>query len=77
MGNVGDAVDNAVAESFFATLQTDLLDRHRWTSRRAVSAGDLRIDRGLLQPATPALDREHARSRHRREGSRDPSCGMI
>jgi putative transposase len=33
MGTVGDALDNAVAESFFATLQTELLDRRRWTSR--------------------------------------------
>lgn len=33
MGTVGDALDNAVAESFFATLQTELLDRHRWTTR--------------------------------------------
>jgi transposase InsO family protein len=24
---------NAVAESFFATLQTELLDRHRWATR--------------------------------------------
>jgi putative transposase len=33
MGTVGDALDNAVAESFFATLQTELLDRHHWTTR--------------------------------------------
>jgi len=33
MGTVGDAFDNAVAESFFGTLQLELLDRHRWTSR--------------------------------------------
>jgi hypothetical protein len=28
MGTVGDALDNAVAESFFASLQCELLDRH-------------------------------------------------
>jgi transposase InsO family protein len=33
MGTVGDALDNAVAESFFASLQTELLDRHRWATR--------------------------------------------
>ncbi len=33
MGTVGDALDNAVAESFFATLQTELLDRRHWTTR--------------------------------------------
>jgi hypothetical protein len=30
MGSVGDAYDNAVAESFFATLETELVDRHSW-----------------------------------------------
>jgi putative transposase len=37
MGTVGDALDNAVAESFFATLQTELLDRHHWSSRRQLA----------------------------------------
>jgi putative transposase len=30
MGSVGDAYDNAVTESFFATLECELLDRHRF-----------------------------------------------
>jgi putative transposase len=33
MGTVGDALDNAVAESFFASLQCELLDRHTWPTR--------------------------------------------
>lgn len=33
MGTVGDALDNAVAESFFGTLQLELLDRHDWSTR--------------------------------------------
>jgi len=33
MGTVGDALDNAVAESFYATLQTELLDRYSWPTR--------------------------------------------
>jgi putative transposase len=37
MGTVGDALDNAVAESFFASLQTELLDRHHWRSRRQLA----------------------------------------
>jgi putative transposase len=37
MGTVGDALDNAVAESFFATLQTELLDRHAWQTRRQLA----------------------------------------
>lgn len=39
MGTVGDALDNAVAESFFATLQTELLDRYRWSTRSALRTG--------------------------------------
>ncbi|HHV63159.1 MAG TPA: IS3 family transposase, partial [Firmicutes bacterium] len=38
MGTVGDALDNAVAESFFATLETELLDRYNWSSRRALAS---------------------------------------
>jgi putative transposase len=30
MGTVGDALDNAVAERFFATLECELLDRSPW-----------------------------------------------
>jgi putative transposase len=33
MGTIGDALDNAVAESFFATLECELLDRHVWATR--------------------------------------------
>ncbi|HHY32922.1 MAG TPA: DDE-type integrase/transposase/recombinase [Firmicutes bacterium] len=38
MGTVGDALDNAVAESFFATLQTELLNRRSWPSRQALAS---------------------------------------
>ena len=34
MGSIGDALDNAAAESFFATLQTELLDRDSWPTRQ-------------------------------------------
>ena len=34
MGHVGSALDNAVAESFFASLQTELLDRQSWSTRQ-------------------------------------------
>ena len=36
MGTVGDALDNAVAESFFATLQTELLDRYDWPTKQSL-----------------------------------------
>jgi putative transposase len=36
MGSIGDALDNAVAESFFATLECELLDRSHWPTRQAL-----------------------------------------
>jgi putative transposase len=33
MGSVGDAYDNALCESFFATLECELLDRRRFATR--------------------------------------------
>jgi len=33
MGSVGDAYDNAMCESFFASLQTELIDRARFRNR--------------------------------------------
>jgi putative transposase len=34
MGSVGDAYDNAMAESFFASLECELIKRHSWPTRR-------------------------------------------
>ena len=39
MGTVGDAYDNAMAESFFATLECELLDRRSWHSRAEARMG--------------------------------------
>jgi len=36
MGRSGPPAENAVAESFVATLQTELLDRHRWPTRNGI-----------------------------------------
>src|ERR1700731_4581978 len=36
MGSVGDAYDNAMAESFFSTLEAELLSRRRFRPRRAL-----------------------------------------
>jgi putative transposase len=38
MGSIGDAFDNAVAESFFGTLQLELLDEQRWTTRSQLAS---------------------------------------
>jgi len=33
MGSTGDCYDNAMAESFFASLETELIDRSSWRTR--------------------------------------------
>jgi putative transposase len=37
MGSIGDAYDNSAAESFFGTLQLELLDEHHWNTRRELA----------------------------------------
>jgi transposase InsO family protein len=38
MGSRGDCYDNAVAESFFATIKKELVHRQAWPSRRDLSS---------------------------------------
>jgi putative transposase len=38
MGSKGDCYDNAVAESFFATLKKELVHRHSWPTRRELTS---------------------------------------
>jgi transposase InsO family protein len=38
MGSVSDAYDNALAESFIASLKTELLYRRSWPTRESVRA---------------------------------------
>lgn len=37
MGTVGDCFDNSLAESFFGTLQLELLDRKKWKTRQELA----------------------------------------
>jgi putative transposase len=38
MGSIGDCFDNSVVESFFGTLQLELLDEHHWASRAQLAS---------------------------------------
>lgn len=82
MGSVGDAYDNAMAESFFSTLECELLARRRFrsqaearmpasaTSRASITrcAGTRRSD-----TARPSYtSRRPGRTRHLRPGSAKP-----
>ncbi len=37
MGAIGDCFDNSAIESFFGTLQIELLDEHRWDTRKQLA----------------------------------------
>src|SRR6266849_6663347 len=62
MGRRGDAFDNAVAESFFATLETELLDRHTFRSRDQARLALFRWIEGFY----------NSRRRHSTLGQRSP-----
>ncbi len=50
MGSVGDCFDNALAESFFATLETELLDRHSFPTRAEVRTAVFEFIEGWYNP---------------------------
>jgi len=50
MGSVGDAYDNALCESFFATLECELLDRHTFRSRDEARSAVFEFIEGWYNP---------------------------
>ena len=50
MGTIGDCFDNSVAESFFATLQTELLDRSTWPTREELASAVFAFIEGFYNP---------------------------
>jgi len=50
MGSIGDCFDNSVAESFFASLQTELLDRQPWPDREVLANAAFAYIEGFYNP---------------------------
>jgi transposase InsO family protein len=50
MGRVGSAYDNALAESFIATLKTELLYRNTWPTRQAARTAIFEYIEGFYNP---------------------------
>jgi hypothetical protein len=50
MGSVGDAYDNAMAESFFATLECELLDRRRFKTHAEARIAIFEFIEGFYNP---------------------------
>ena len=54
-GSVGDAYDNAMCESFFATLECELLDRRRFMSRAEARMACFSFIEGWCNPVPAAF----------------------
>ncbi|MEO1370209.1 MAG: IS3 family transposase, partial [Acidobacteriota bacterium] len=50
MGSVGDCYDNAMCESFFATLECELLDRHRFSTHQQARQVVFEFIEGFYNP---------------------------
>jgi putative transposase len=50
MGSVGDAYDNAMCESFFSTLEAELLSRRRFTSQAEAKTACFSYIEGFYNP---------------------------
>src|SRR5215470_2444097 len=50
MGSVGDAYDNALCESFFATLECELLARHRFRTQAEARTAIFQFIEGFYNP---------------------------
>ena len=81
-GSIGDPYDNAVAESFWGRLQTELLDRQRWNTRIELANAIFEYIEGFhKQTPTPLRSRladpHRLRKRHPQPGthSSDSSPG--
>ena len=88
MGTVGDALDNALAESIFASLQCELLDRHNWPTRAGLARAMFHYVEAFSNPTrrhstlgylSPVdYDAAHAARSHHTNPVRDPGelrCG--
>lgn len=50
-GTAGDALDNAMCESFFATLECELIDRNRFISKSHTQIAVFRFIEGFYNPS--------------------------
>jgi putative transposase len=50
MGSIGDAFDNAMAESFFATLKEEMIYRRAWPTRHELEMEVFSFIEGFYNP---------------------------
>jgi putative transposase len=59
MGSVGDACDNAMCESFFATLECELLDRRKFATKAEARVAVFEFIEGWCDPGRRHSARGH------------------
>ena len=64
MGSIGDAFDNAMAQSFFATLKEELIYRRAWPTRHELEMKVFSFIEGFYNPLR----------RHSRLGNLSPAA---
>jgi putative transposase len=83
MGSVGDCYDNAMAESFFATLECELLDRSRFKTHTQARSAVFDFIEGFYNPQrrhsslgylSPAAFEQQHRTRVACPGGPDPAA---
>ena len=63
MGRVASSVDNTMIESFWSTMQRELLDRHHWSTRAELGSAIFEWIEGFY----------NSRRRHSALGYRSPA----
>ena len=87
MGSVGDAYDNAMAESFFATLECELLDRCRFKTQAEARMAVFQFIEGFYNPrrrhsslgylSPIAFERQYAATALEPGAHSMPSCSRL
>ena len=87
MGSVGDAYDNAMAESFFATLECELLDRSTFRTQAEARIAVFRFIEGWYNPTrrhssigylSPVdFEKEHATNEAREPGAHKSAIALA
>ena len=87
MGSVGDAYDNAMAESFFATLECELLDRTTFKSHAQAKGALFQFIEGWYNPrrrhsslgylSPNAFEREYAERQVREPGAGETAIALA
>jgi putative transposase len=81
MGSVGDAYDNAMAESFFASLECELIARRSWKSKAEARTALFTWIEGWYNPrrlhsSLGQLSPINFEEKHRAHNDRAPSTGL-